>query len=88
MTHQDRTARDAITDTRRRIFGAAIEAHGGAYILPAQNAQPDPALAIASIHLHGIIGIGPTEAQAHADWHRQAPAQAQANAARAQGARA
>ena len=60
---------------RRAALMQQIARQGGAYILPEENAQPDPALRIASIHLGGIIGIGQTEAQAQSDWFRQAAAE-------------
>ena len=59
---------------RRRVLTQVIAREGGAYILPEQNRQPDPALRVASIRARGLMGIGATEAQAQADWFRQAVA--------------
>lgn len=64
-------APDRIAATRAFIR-AIIDRDGGAYITPDQNRQPDPALRIASIRARGVVGIGPTEAAAQADWLRQA----------------
>jgi len=52
----------------RRLILAMIEVHGGAYILPEQNRQPCPDMAIGSIHCRDVIGIGATEAAMQADW--------------------
>ena len=60
------------TDARRAFITNLIAIHGGAYILPEQNKQPDPMLRIASIHCKDFIGLGQTEAEAQADWLRQA----------------
>lgn len=59
------------TKERARALRAIIDAEGGCYILPHQNKQPNPALAIASIHARNITGFGRTEAEAQEDWFRQ-----------------
>lgn len=69
-----------VVEMRRRILCAAIAARGGAYILPHENHQPEAGLRIASIRLGDIQAIGATEAQAQADYFRQA-AQAAGGAA-------
>lgn len=53
---------------RRDILKAAVQEHSGAYILPEENQQTNPARKIASIHLDGLTGIGQTEEQAQKDW--------------------
>lgn len=58
-------------DANRAYIMAQISAHGGAYILPEHNRQPEANFRIASIHCRGHIGIGASEAAAQADWFRQ-----------------
>ena len=49
----------------------ATDKLGGHYITPAENDQPDPNLAIASILALGCHAVGVTEAQAQSEWLRQ-----------------
>lgn len=72
-----------LTKMRGDVLRRIIATEGGRYITPEMNRQPDPALRIASIHVRGLVGIGATEAQAQADWFRQAAAQEVAGAAAA-----
>ncbi len=51
-------------------FRTWVLSRGGQYIAPEENAQPDPNLRIASIHLDGVTGVGLTEFTARADWWR------------------
>ena len=64
-----------IITLRRNILIQAIRQHGGAYIRPEENDQPDFMPRLASIHLRGIIATGATEAEAQASYFRQANAQ-------------
>lgn len=65
-------SRDNLIRARRTYIKAKIALDGGAYITPAENAQPDPALRIASIRCGRITALGATEEQAQADFMRQA----------------
>jgi len=50
----------------------ALDRAGARMIASLENAQPDPALRIASVHHAGITGIGPRLDAAVSDWIRQA----------------
>jgi hypothetical protein len=66
------TIHPEVIGMRRRAFMAMIGKEGGAYLLPANNQQPDPLLKIASIQVRGIQAFGHTEAEAQDHWFRQA----------------
>ena len=73
-----RLARTPATEIHDAMFNECIEA-GGCWLRPESTARR-PATHQVEIHLHGILGAGPSDDEAIASWMRAAAAHWRATA--------